>query len=79
MLAYELGYASCIQTLLQYSSSKNKLDCRERMGGNTAFHFCCMEVLKSKSSNNDDDDGQVLHSSLSSDDNGVEYSVDDGI
>ena len=47
------------------------------MGGNTAFHFCCMGVSKSKSSNNDDDDGQVLHSSLSGDDNGVEYSVDD--
>ncbi|KAL7542163.1 hypothetical protein ACHAXR_011580 [Thalassiosira sp. AJA248-18] len=40
MLACQLGHAACIQALLCVSSPK--LDRREREGGNTAFHFCCM-------------------------------------
>ena len=50
MLACELGHAACIKALL--CSSKIKLDYRERGGGNTAYHFCC---LGQRASNNDDD------------------------
>ena len=41
MLACELGHVACIQTLMCASCPK-KLDRREIVGGNTAFHFCCM-------------------------------------
>ncbi|KAL9184899.1 hypothetical protein ACHAXT_002676 [Thalassiosira profunda] len=40
MLACELGHSACIQALLCVASPK--LDRRERKGGNTAFHFCCL-------------------------------------
>ena len=65
MLACELGHAACIQAIL--CGSKPKLDCRERKGGNTAFHFCCMGKPNSEgqilhrhvgSDNDDDDDGE---------------------
>ena len=41
MLACELSHAECIQALM-CASHPRKLDRRERKGGNTAFHFCCM-------------------------------------
>ena len=65
MLACELGHAACIQAIL--CGSKPKLDRRERKGGNTAFHFCCMGKPNSEgqilhrhvgSDNDDDDDGE---------------------
>jgi len=43
MLACELGHVDCIQAIL--CASVPKLDRREREGGNTAFHFCCMGKL----------------------------------
>ena len=42
MLACELGNVECIQTIMCISSPR-KLVRREHLGGNTAFHFCCMD------------------------------------
>jgi len=50
MLTCELGHVACIKALL--CSLNIKLDYRERGGGNTAYHFCC---LGRRASNNDDD------------------------
>ena len=40
MLACELGRVACIKALL--CSSHVKLDYRERRGGNTCYHYCCL-------------------------------------
>jgi len=40
MLACELGRIACIKALL--CSSHVKLDYRERRGGNTCYHYCCL-------------------------------------
>jgi len=42
MLACELNHVECIQTIMCISSPR-KLVRREQLGGNTAFHFCCMD------------------------------------
>ena len=52
MLACELGHVACIQTIVCVSTPK--LDRRERVGGNTAFHFCCMGRSKTNSDGGDD-------------------------
>ena len=63
MLACELSHVACIQAVLCVSSPK--LDRRERDGGNTAFHFCCMgrllneeQLLLSDSLIRDDNSGE---------------------
>ena len=42
MLACELNRVECIQTIMCISSPR-KLVRREQLGGNTAFHFCCID------------------------------------
>ncbi|KAL7432138.1 hypothetical protein ACHAXM_002970 [Skeletonema potamos] len=49
LLACELGHVKCIKALL--CSLNIKLDYRERRGGHTAYHFCC---LGRRASNTDD-------------------------
>ena len=64
MLACELSHAECIQALM-CASSLRKLDRRERKGGNTAFHFCCMgsnygNLLRVHSGDDDDVEGEDI-------------------
>jgi hypothetical protein len=55
MLACELNRLGCIDTLLQLTT-KPKLDQRENEGGNSAYHFCCINA------NITPDDTNTIHS-----------------
>lgn len=58
MLACELHRLKCIIVLLKLTN-KPKLDHREREGGNSAFHFCCMG--KKMMPTDDDRDAAAAH------------------
>jgi ankyrin repeat protein len=51
MLACELNRLECIEALLSLIT-KPKLDHREKVGGNSAFHFCCMNAINMNTSDN---------------------------
>jgi len=53
MLACELNRVECIQTIMCISSPR-KLVRREQLGGNTAYHFCCMSRSNYKQEGEDD-------------------------
>jgi len=50
----------CIQTIMCISSPR-KLIRREQLGGNTAFHFCCMSRRNYKQEGEDDSNDQHHH------------------
>jgi len=60
LLACELKQMECIQTIMCISSPR-KLIRREQLGGNTAFHFCCMSRRNYKQEGEDDSNDQHHH------------------
>jgi len=63
MLACELNHVQCIQTIMCISSPR-KLVRREQLGGNTAFHFCCMDRQHHKYKLEGEDDSHDKHHQL---------------
>ena len=66
MLACELGHVACIKTIMCLSTCNNMLKRRERVGGNSAFHFCCIGSSSSECNRkshgiDDDDDYGEMH------------------